>query len=494
MIVKFFSFLFLFTLPCVCTGQSKEGDSIRSYFHRKFRVKELRNDFNMLRQGLEKAHAGLYRYTSPADFDSIFSSAEKALNHPMSLMEFYSVIGPVVAATREDHTDIELPAAYDDYYKEYALLFPFNCKVLDGHVYITENLSADSSIKAGWEILAINNRPIDSICNSMFRMFAADGFILTSKYRELDEGGFRGNYFRVFGDAAIFDLELKDTSSVIFSRSIQAQTLGQISPRRKTKEDEAPLYFTLLDNGTALLKIATFSNSKIRSAKQNYPSFLDSCFKILSERNIPALIVDVRENGGGTEGNENLLFSYMAKENFRKYKYVEALTNKIKIDTENGRPVRHKVFGLEERIFQNYKTKEGHLRRRNKGKLSLMAFPGFPDYRYAGKVYVLVSGVTYSGGSEFSNMMYHQDRAIFIGEESGGGYYGNTSGYSFDLRLPATGMMVSIPLLHFEMNVKGLPDGRGVIPHYTVIPSIRDHLQGRDIELDLAKKLASEHK
>lgn len=480
--------LFLFILPGFCKGQN--NDSLRFLFQKNIPVKELKRDFSILRQGLEKAHAGLYRYTSRFFFDSLLTSVESRVNQPMNLLAFYRLIGPVVAATREDHTDIELPAIYHEYYSRLALLLPFNCKFLDNRAYITENLSTDSAIKAGWEILAINNMSMDIICSRIFETFAADGFILTSKYRELDDGGLRGNYFRVFGDTAIFDLVVKDSLSNIFSYKIPAQTLRQISLRRKKADVQIPLYFTLLSERIALLRVLTFSNKKIRLAKQDYTAFLDSCFSVLSEKHIPALIIDIRENGGGTEGNENLLFSYMARQNFRKYKYVEAVTNKIKIDTGDDTPIKHKVFGFSERVFQNYKTKDGYLRRRNKGKLSLMAFPKFPEHRYDGNVYVLISGVTYSGASEFSNMMYHQQRAIFVGEECGGGYYGNTSGYSFDLVLPASGIGISIPLLHFEMNVSGLPDGHGVTPHHIVVPSIYDHLQNRDIELDFARKLA----
>lgn len=480
----------LLILSCFCKAQA-DKDSLTSLFYRKFSSKQLQKDFSILRQGLEKAHAGLYRYTSKEQFDSLFLYTEKKLNKPMTLMEFYSIIGPVITATREDHTDIELPDVYNDYYNQMALLLPFNCRFLNGHAYITENLSADPFVKPGWEIISINDLPLDAICRRIFATFASDGFILSSKYRELDDGGLRSNYFKVFGDVTTFRIRMKDSLSSVFDYTITAQTIKQMAVQRKKSVIQGnPLHFALVNDSTALLRILTFSNKKIRSAGQKYAHFLDSCFRVLSEKHVPALIIDIRENGGGTEGNENLLFSYLAKENFRKYKYVEAATNKIRIDTGSGKPIRHKVFGFNERTFQNYRTKEGHLRRRNKGKLSLMAFEKFPDHRYSGKVYVLISGVTYSGASEFSNMMYNQQRAGFIGEECGGGYYGNTSGYSFDLTLPATGITISIPLLHFEMNVAGIPDGRGVIPHYTIGPSIQDYLDQQDAELNFAIKLA----
>jgi hypothetical protein len=98
---------------------------------------------------------------------------------------------------------------------------------------------------------------------------------------------------------------------------------------------------------------------------------------------------------------------------------------------------------------------------------------------------VLISPVTYSGGSEFSNMMYSRDLATFVCEETGGGYYGNTSGYSEVLVLPHSKIEVSIPTLQFMMNVKPtIPFGRGVIPHHEVIPTFEAYINGENAALN----------
>jgi len=73
-------------------------------------------------------------------------------------------------------------------------------------------------------------------------------------------------------------------------------------------------------------------------------------------------------------------------------------------------------------------------------------------------------------------MAYFQNAGIFVGQETGGGYYGNTSGYRKEFVLPHSKILVEIPALQFHMNVEEkIPLGRGVIPHYEEVPTIKQY-------------------
>ncbi|WP_413533347.1 S41 family peptidase [Empedobacter brevis] len=134
--------------------------------------------------------------------------------------------------------------------------------------------------------------------------------------------------------------------------------------------------------------------------------------------------------------------------------------------------------------------KDGSFERKNNIGLGLMAYKKEPKYKFKVNVYVLISPKTYSGASEFSNMMYSKGLAIFIGQETGGGYYGNTSGYSQNLTLPNSKITIEIPALQFVMNVEPkLPFGSGVKPNYEIIPTISQYLNQENIRLDFALKL-----
>jgi hypothetical protein len=74
--------------------------------------------------------------------------------------------------------------------------------------------------------------------------------------------------------------------------------------------------------------------------------------------------------------------------------------------------------------------------------------------------------------------------ATFVGQETGGGYLGNTSGYRKKLVLPNSKIEIDIPALQFVMNVDPkLPIGSGVIPHYEVIPTFDQYINGENASL-----------
>lgn len=262
----------------------------------------------------------------------------------------------------------------------------------------------------------------------------------------------------------------------------------------KKKSKKEPLQFEIINLKTALITINTFHNPEIKkkSKYKTLKKFLAFSFYEIKEKVIENLIIDIAENGGGTEGNEGLLYSYFG-DNYQKYKKVRVKAQKVILDNGIDKPIQLKTFGFLERIFTNKKMDDGSLERKNGIGFGLMAYKKSPKNKFNGKVYVLISPITYSGGSEFSNMMYSKGLATFIGQETGGGYFGNTSGYVRSLTLPNSKIIIDIPAIQFVMNVEPkLPFGSGVKPHYTVIPTINQYINRENVNLEYALKLINE--
>src|SRR5262249_32304448 len=108
--------------------------------------------------------------------------------------------------------------------------------------------------------------------------------------------------------------------------------------------------------------------------------------------------------------------------------------------------------------------------------------PSEPAFR--GKVLILINGGSFSTTSEFLSQVHFHKRATFIGEESGGGYYGNTSGPRLMLTLPHTKVRVLVPLMTYYMAVSGYKDAsHGVRPDHLITYTIEELLEGTDKEL-----------
>src|SRR5688500_18465975 len=69
----------------------------------------LRDDFRIMRDALEQAHGGIYRYTSKMEMDRTFDRAFRKINRPMSDLEFWRLVAPVVAQIKCGHTFLWFP-------------------------------------------------------------------------------------------------------------------------------------------------------------------------------------------------------------------------------------------------------------------------------------------------------------------------------------------------------------------------------------------------
>ena len=56
-----------------------------------------------MRRSLEQAHGGIYRYTSKVEMDRMFDRAYRKIDHPMTDLEFWRLIAPVVAHITRSH-------------------------------------------------------------------------------------------------------------------------------------------------------------------------------------------------------------------------------------------------------------------------------------------------------------------------------------------------------------------------------------------------------
>jgi C-terminal processing protease CtpA/Prc len=456
----------------------------------KIEKEKLLNDLDILYQGLDKFHSGMYWYTPKDSVDMAFQDVRMKITSDLNVLEFHKLIAPLVALSREDHTDIYRPPIVKEKMNSEIRLLPLTVVFLGKALYCVKNGSDFQNFSLeGKQIESINGETPTSIVGKIGNLFASDGFIKAVKYSDLEGLNFSQYYFYYYGQVDQFEIKLKGNKDPVLIKSLKTKAILQNLNSRykgaKKTDSKEVLEYRIHNSSVAYLGIHTFDNDDIKkhSKEGKLSVFLKNSFKSIEENNIQTLVIDVSKNSGGSEGNEGLVYAYFG-ENYQKYKKVKVKTQKAVLDNGTDKPITLKAFGFFERCFINKKMKDGSLERRKSIGKGLMAFKKEPDHKYLGKTYVLISPVTYSGGSEFSNMMYTQDLATFVGQETGGGYFGNTSGYGKELVLPNSKIKVSVPALHFVMNVKPkLPFGRGVIPDFEVIPTFEEYINGENAYL-----------
>lgn len=476
---------FLILFICIFSFHPISAQDFGNY--PSIKKEKLLNDLELLYQGLDKFHSGMYWYTPKDSVDNAFQAVKNKITHDLNVFEFYKLIAPLVALSQEAHTNIRLPINVRKRLNSEAKFMPMTFVFLGKELYCVKNGSDFQGFPIeGKRVELINGKTPISIADKTGSLLSTDGFIKTAIYSYLEGFSFSEYYFYYYGQVDQFEIKFKEIKEPVIVKSLSINGIKKhLNNRYKNSKAKDLLEYKILNDSIAYLGVHSFSNSDMKeeSKEKNFKTFLKNSFKSIKENKIRKLIIDVSENGGGTEGNEGLLYSYLG-ENYQKYKKVRIKTQKAILDNGIDQPIQLKTFGFFERIFLNKKNKDGSLERREWIGHGLKAYKKEPKNKFSGKTYVIISPVTYSAGSEFSNMVYTNDLATFVGQETGGGYFGNTSGYSQELVLPNSKIEIEIPALQFMMNVEEkLPFGSGVIPHHEVIPTFETYTKGENESL-----------
>jgi hypothetical protein len=162
------------------------------------------------------------------------------------------------------------------------------------------------------------------------------------------------------------------------------------------------------------------------------------------------LIVDLRGNGGGADSYGAMLVSYLSDKPFRYFDHINVKTLNPSFKEHSDWPADRESQvrdGMAPNPAGGYiVTAKGHP---GVGQQA----PG--KHPFLGKVFVLTDGLTFSTAADFCAVAHHLKRATFIGEETGGGYYGNNSGMQIILTLPNSKARVTMPMFDTGTRCRG---------------------------------------
>jgi C-terminal processing protease CtpA/Prc len=355
-------------------------------------------------------------------------------------------------------------------------------------VYVARDYSAAAQL-AGAEVLSINNVPIARILASMLAVSHGDGDSPTAGPYQLSHGrGFARSLYMIVGLRSPFRIRY-----ISGGKTAEASLTGM--PPKVLHEVELSRYpsppqqgnatWRLLEGGSiGVLKIASFDGN----AEDGMPmsAFFERVFTEAHNGNVSKLIVDVRDNGGGEDELGRVLFSYFAERPFRYYR--DLIVNNLSFRFFQYVPGREPLPpSVHEMVKPGADGKYHVVGHPNWG----MQQPAAPHF--GGKVVVLMNGGSFSTTCEFLSTLHHQGGATFVGEETAGGYYGNTSGAAASMVLPNSKLILPVQLVGYYLAIEGDALGaHGIRPDHHVEHSIDDVLAGRDRAMEMALRLASE--
>ena len=462
---------------------------------KEYQYSELIKDYEIIKNAYIETHVGLW-YNNYTQFDSLCNVQKAKIKDKMNALELYKILAPITSFTKEGHCKIGLSDDLTLYSEQNFKLLPFIFKIINGKVYLLNDCQSFKT--KGLEVLKINGNKIEDIMSKFISIHPMDGYNITGKHHRI-ERKFSEYYSRFFeNNPTLFKIELYNpttkeifkynTINAINSKSfynIEDEVISKIPNYKYKKVAEIKIDSIL---NAATLTFNSFSTDNYENGSVGFQKKLEEYFKIISEKKIQNLIIDIRKNEGGEQGMEDHLLSYLIDKEYLKYKYVEIPSFDYSFLEYTQKSSKMKKEQFEKDLKEEfYLTKDG--RYINKPEFYNGDNPN--ENNFKGNLFILINGLTISGGSEFAALAKNYTNAKFIGEETGGGFYGNTSGINLHFTLPNTKITGRIPICKFVLESKenSIPFGRGVIPDYEVQPIINDYLNGIDTEIEFTKKL-----
>jgi len=463
-------------------GNSQEN----KFISKKISPQSMRSDFELLKNILEANHPSLYWYTSKDSLDFIFTNIYSTLNDSLSETAFKNKISNWVTAIKCGHTTVRFSKKLNkEISKHKPPQFPLQVKVWnDSLLVIGNSFQNDNSIKRGIVIESINGFIAKKIIDSIFNTISTDGNSLNHK-NQVASNSFPFWYNSVWGTDSAYTIRYLDSlgniqtaimknyvsikKPAIKTKDTAMSTAPSISitKRQKLQLSRRSLIIDTL-NRSAIMRLNTFSNGSLKL-------FFKRSFRDLKELAITNLVIDCRNNGGGKVDNSTRLTQYLINQSFKIGDSVVAVSRRFNY----SRYINPSFIYWLSMNITGIKAEDGRIHYRRYEKLF---FEPITKNHFSGNVFLLQGGNTFSAATMFIATLKGQENVIIMGEESGGGYYGNSAMHIPTITLPKSKLRIGLPMYRLVMD-KDRPKGRGIIPDIIINPSLSAIRAGVDLKM-----------
>ena len=458
----------------------------------KMAAAPLIDDIVLLKKILEANHPSLYWHTSKDSIDYYFQETIAGITDSLNELEYKNRLSKLVAHIKCGHTTVRFSKAYGKIAAQYRYpQFPLALKVWDDSlVVLSSAFRNDSIFKRGTIVTAINQRKPVEILDSMYQYISTDGYSVNHK-SQLISNNFPGWYKTIFGNVdSIYAIRYIDSTGIEKESTLKAYrpvidtTKGSSESNKRAKLSRREMRKLSLLNkrtmvidtatSTAFIRLTTFTGGRLKS-------FFRKSFKALSKLSIQHLVIDLRENGGGNGSNSIRLTQYLTDKPFKVGDTVAAISRKFAY----SRYIKPSFVYWMAMNFGGRKESDGKIHYR---RYEQHYYAPKQTHHFNGKLYLIQGGYTFSAATMFISQLQGQANVKVLGEETGGGYYGNSAMHIPKITLPNSGIMVSLPMYRLVIN-KDRQKGRGIMPDIIIKPSSKAIREGYDIKIAEVRKI-----
>ncbi len=463
--------------------------------YKKYPKETLQKDYTLLRNILEKKHPALYWYTSKDSMDYYFNKYYNAIEDSMTEQQFgWRILAPLTDKIHCGHTSFGMSKAYNKWVQnKIQPSFPLFMKVWNDTMAVTGNLNPkDSIFKRGTLVTGINGLNNVQLQQKMFGYMTEDGNANNVNFLRLSNN-FPYYHRNILGLSKTYTVNYIDHNGVAQTTSLPLFELKKDTTRRKKPaiRPDAPskaerkkmmlqnIRSLAVDtaNNTAVITLNTFSTGKLRK-------FFRQTFRYIKQTGINNVVLDIRSNGGGKINSSTLLTKYVTRQPFKVADSAYAIKRTLRPYTGY---VKGKFLNNIALRFLTHRKKDGNF---HFGIWERKTYHAKHKNHFNGDLYVLINGQTFSASTLFTNAVKGQQGITVVGEEAGGGWYGNNGIMIPDITLPNTHLRVRLPLFRLvQYGHIAERKGLGVMPDVYIPTSYEALLKSYDKKLQVVMEM-----
>jgi hypothetical protein len=294
------------------------ANDIDSVLTKKYGSEQLVEDFDYIKTNVltKKYNRTPYLFIRQEDFERGCDSIKRIINREgqMSLFDFYTLTTPFLSSICDDHLNFIFSGPWDYINKDIKvydnkIMWAASAYFINNKIYIT----GSSEIPAKSRVISVEDIPDTILIKELLRyqQYSLQRYYKAHRAVPINFYVNALIMYKIFG--------MKDNITVKFKRSETAKVetvtielkkyndFQQVSQlREKLRNNNYDLSF---DGRTAILKLNTFNYRNFNDGINNY----NQIFKTIKENESQNLIIDVSQNGGGSDLNWFTFLRYITK-------------------------------------------------------------------------------------------------------------------------------------------------------------------------------------
>nr|WP_121272879.1 S41 family peptidase [Pedobacter schmidteae] len=466
----------LFFTTNFALGQNTESKKTE-LLNRSLKKDSVVAEFSKLYNLTNTIHPGQFMFCSKKEFDKTYFSLKNTIKTDLSLVEYYKLTATLMAKIKDGHTAVDRGQIVG--LLNNRLIFPFSVYEIKGNYYLDKS-SPENREYAGLRILKINGKDISSVMNQIKQYIHLEGRNETGLNARFSNFPF---YYFIYNQTEKFEIEYIDRNHHKLKSIFKGMPFKRYTSTISKKTEPLTTEFRTKD--LAILKFRSFENGYNETDRKIAEKQLDHFFTQLDSLKTENLIIDLRDNGGGSADIANYLFSYLTSSPYYYFDYAGAKYKSVKEWKHYAQyPDNIEEINLNETTLRDglncYTETDGtdywwFEQQQNK--------PNF----YKGKISVLINGGCFSTTGHLLALMREYKIGKFYGEYSQGSNYSNSGGQAFVL--PYSKTLVWIPTFQYKMRTPHfINDPKGIKPDVEIQIEPNDLRTGFDRQIDFVIK------